>query len=1280
MTPSGMKILSCPDCGYRVSGLEGACPRCGKVFDKDSKFECPFCGTLVPASADSCPSCQIDYLDFSSKAEKKLLDKAMDKILEELDSLMEPGEGEPVCPKCSSPLDAPGIRCPHCGFTPKAKEKAAEETPPRPEEPSEPTDALCPICGAWVKSDDPSCSECGAEFVGDEGDIIEDEELVYCPVCDKPVGLDITVCPHCGAEFEEEEEELEPEVVVTPARAEKAPGVKAKAKETIEEVEILPPPPSDVPDPHRTRPKPAIPKDKAPLKPPFKVIPRPKAVTKRIVESERDDEVVTLRRDRQIQEERGLSNGAGIINGRGQINGRGRINGKGQVNGRHLVNGMGAVNGRDMVNGTGFINGKEPGGLFGRRRYRFITRMRWQFLVVLVAILITVPTFMYLSQQRSQSPYSIDGDFGDWEDSTVFTVMTESVAPSTNVIEWSSDSHNTELYFHARTEQNLMASAEAERIALFIDIDGSDDTGYLVTDIGAEYMFDILGWNGSVMSSTVSEYHSDDDDDQLDWSSWRVVGSVTSHVSGSEIEAMARLPVQANESTRLVLTTQNEDGICCVSYAVPLEGGLLVVEQTPVPEVALNDVLIQDAEAALLRLRFSSQGEGGSVSSVTPTLEGVSSYSAIEAFSLEAGDTLVVDLRVDSSQILPEEYVSARVTVPGISSSFSRVQIVGEGASAYCMSPPDSIAIDGAFGDWVGKTVKDTDDIPVPNQNIDIDEVGVENSSTEAFFYLSVYGDLCAGVYIPKSCTIPSGSGTGPVITERRTAEDYVRIYIDSDRSTTTGEVLSLGTMVIGADYLVGISGVNCEIGSVTISAHFAGTWVELSFQAEAEKDDRRMEIGLSSASIGSPTDIDFIIEMTDWTRNQDLASNVSIEGMKGWVVDSSSSADATSMSYQRKLFHDGTNFWSIFYDGSDTVYRYSSDGGETWNTGGTVFSTSAIMDASIWYDSGNQLVYAVGDRSTPSQNVYLQRGSVSPGSHTISWAGSDSTLSVSSVSVGGKNTFICKDLNGYLWILSSRQTGSDPDKYDLVAYISDSTDSISSGWTEETTMLSPDSSNGDLKGSILPAGSGSDVWAVFNHDSKVDAVKRTSGSWGSVENVYTDTGALNFMITAPASTVIDGDGVVHVVYGDATKDGQEERPHIQYRYRTAGGWQSAITLDEVDDTVGHRYPTISLDSSTGNVYAFWLQNTDDDILCKKNVSGTWSFVDLDVDTSYTKQFLTSIYSAPGEEYICWQWTQNTSSDIEVIFDVIPEFQDVLVPVFVMMAIFIIALRRRRLK
>jgi hypothetical protein len=88
-----------------------------------------------------------------------------------------------------------------------------------------------------------------------------------------------------------------------------------------------------------------------------------------------------------------------------------------------------------------------------------------------------------------------------------------------------------------------------------------------------------------------------------------------------------------------------------------------------------------------------------------------------------------------------------------------------------------------------------------------------------------------------------------------------------------------------------------------------------------------------------------------------------------------------------------------------------------------------------------------------------------------------------------------------------------------------------------------------------------------------------------------------------------------------------------------------------------------------------WVRDTTYELLVMKNVSGTWSSVTVD-QNSYAKNYLTSIYSAPGESYICMQWTQNTTSPYEVIFEKIPEFSDVVLPVFFVLTLFIAVYRR----
>ena len=1225
MPANQYKIFACPKCSLRVSGLEKACPRCGEAFDRDTKLECPFCGTLVLPTSTSCPSCQIVYSELHSRMEERLWDKAVDKIIDELDEIAEADAVDLICHKCNSTLKSPRARCEECGYSPSeatdVTTRAAEErkaSAKEAEPPAEDAEAVCPICDSVVGLDALACPNCGAEFLLEEevpeGE--EEDEVIYCPACNGVVDLDVEKCPHCGAEFDEGEDLG------------------------------IPPPPEETRAPE---------------------VARPEAGAERQVREVGHAEITTAAPAIRTRDPRGLSNGTSAVNGVSITNGRGVINGKSRVNGVHLTNGFGATNGRDMINGTGL-----PRGEAGRLR----VPLGRKGIAVLMAIVIVISAFIYISLSREGSPYEVDGNFDEWDDAMMFTMSTESPSPDSNVLEWAASTYESQLNVYARVEGLLMSSSTAQRLMFFVDADDDRSTGYLVGDIGADFMLEILGCNDTIATSSLYEFASTRD--PLDWNLWRPRGTVQCGLSGYGLEAMAQLPVQLDDASRVILVSQDGDGTQCTSYPIVLSGDLLVVEQNLVSDIAVSGILPSSGNEEFLQLRFTCQGGSGSVESVTPEMVGVDSVDTIAGFDLEPGQSHTISVAVDSSDTLRGQFVSATLEESGVTSSFSKTLVIGNGARAYCISPPEDISIDGAFADWNNRSIADTDNLPISNSNVNIESVGVDNSPDNSYFYISVFGEICSGVYVPKDCRIYTGVGGGTPIITRKTAEDFARIFIDSDRTAATGKTVAIGASTIGADFMIEVGGSCGEIQSRNAYSYSSGVWVEEDIPILAAKDSSRMEIGLITSTIGSPANMDFIIETTDWTGNRDLATNETVAGMKGWIVEAEADVDSTSMSYQRKLFYDGTNFWSIYYNGTTTAYKYSSDGGETWSLGGDVFSTSGIMDASLWYDSGDQIVYAVGDKSTPSQNVYLQRGSVNPGAHTITWAGSDSTLSVSSVSVGGKNAFICRDASEYLWILSSRQTGSDPDKFDLVAYISDETDSISSGWTEDTTMLSPDSGNGDLKGSILPAGSGSDVWVVYNRDSYVDARKRTSGSWGDVENVYTDTGSLEFINTAPASAVIDANGVVHVVYGDATKSGQTEYPQIQYKYRSSSGWSSAEELDADDTTVGHRYPTISLETSTGNLYALWVSLDDNNIDCKKNESGSWSFVTLGGQNSNAKLNLTSIYSVSGESQICWQWTQNTTGDVEVIFDVIPEFQELLVPILIIIAIFIVGIRKRR--
>jgi len=971
-----------------------------------------------------------------------------------------------------------------------------------------------------------------------------------------------------------------------------------------------------------------------------------------------------------------------------------------------LVNGRGAINGTGMVNGTGMINGtKGEARLSVRDRQRlFVTR--WQFLAILIAIVIVVPTFIYLSYSRESTPFVVDGKFDEWSHADKFSAYVSSGSASTDIHEWAIDIQEDRLFMYVQVEGTLMSSAEVNSFFMFIDADNIPTTGYSVSGIGAEYLLEIDGWNGSVQSTSVSEYASGAD--VYDWNSWANLGSLGSSAVGSQLEAMASMPVTLAYSSRFMLMSQNNLEQRSISYTVPARGGLLVIEQEQGVGIGTDGLANQSTNTTILRLRLTCDGVGGTVRSISSSFVSAPLASPIANIQLDPGEEQIVDVAVDTTGVVAGSTVSAHMMKSAIDSTFSDVEILGEGVTAYVGAAPASIVIDGAFGDWVNRTTVDSDSVPCANPNIDINAVGAVNDTSASYFYVSVHGNMCSGSYVPIIREKPSGGGGGGgiVIPTRKTGEDILNIYIDSDMNASSGDPVSISSKLIGADHKIEIRGLNGDVISRSLLVYSTGHWSYGSGFILAANDMQRIEVSVSSSSLNGASSIDYIIETTDWRGRADMATSVPqgtraltggmipSAGFESWRVDGSTNSGlATAMSYQRKLFYDGLNYWSFYFDGSNTLYRYSTDFGQNWSLAAQAFSVVGIGEASVWYDSVTSTVYIVGDNSTVSSStVHVRKGTVikSP-SPSISWSSGDQTPSVSSVALAGKNTYISSDSSGFLWILTSNQTTTGT--YDLSAFRSRTANTTtSSEWFCTGNMIEPDVTLPNIKGSVVPA-SGGAMWSVYAYEGNVGSRKYSAGAWTPTEMLIYDisTDSPNDRNPAntdlaPPSVVVDSKDVVHVLFGDGhekTGIGGGPIPHAQYSYYGSGGvWVTTLIGSSKPASVGNMYTTISLDQATGNVFAFWIETdpggTYHSIICKKNVTGTWTAISLSSDTTYVKQYLTSIYSAPNEQLICWQWTQNTTSTIEVQFDKIPEFKDVIVPVVLMLGMFTAIIGRGR--
>ena len=1235
MTAPDDKILNCPACGTTITGRKSVCPRCGRKLYKSAKFECPSCGELIRKGSKVCPACKEDLSGASTRTRPQSVKKTTGARSQSIKKKTTKAKSQAVKKKTADHRVADLIE--------------TESTQARQEDKG----SGCPKCGWILAGMELRCPKCGtpldkivevakpeipldAESVDkslDKVSVLEPAHTRPCPFCGAIIPENLQKCPLCNTIF-----------VGTMPQEEATEPVAELSQVQVREVSA--PAPAEV-----------VAEATSPTK--IRKLKAAKIATVPVV---------------------------------AQTSTRGLTNGVGHVNGLRRVNGTDEVKGEAFVNGTGISN-----GLGTRSKERSAKRTslltRWQFLAVLVVLVIVIPTFVFLSYSNKSGRLSIDGDFSDWNGATIYGTKIPSTSSTSNVTEWAIGVQSSDLFFYLRTQAHMMSSPNAENYYLFVDSDGSKTTGYIMESIGSDYMLQVTGWDSSIRSTSLARYSSSSD--QYNWSAWTSIGSLSCSLDLARLEGRATMPVALEQSAKFMLVSKDSADRGSVSYTAPLKGGVLIVEQVPSAQVTANGVLPKSASAMMLTVRFTCQGEGGRVDKVNSTIVGAPLGYQEPAFSIDKGEKHEMVIAVDTSTALDGQLVSAEVLASGIVSSFASVEIAGSGARAYVGSPPPAIAIDGAFADWAGRLSVDHDSIPVTNPSTDIDEVGNVSTAHDSYFYVSVAGDICSGTFIPSMVTKPSGGGGGgAIIQPRRTAEDILRIYVDSDKSNSTGETVALNSKQIGADQLIEVKGL---FGRITSMKEFdyasSGNWVEMTDVVDAAKDTKRIEISVSSISIGGSADIDFIVETTSWKGRSDLAtfdpSSMRLL-TRTWIVDQASTSPyATSMSYQRKVFYDGMNYWSFFFDGANTTHKYSVDDGHSWTYSGSVFTTPGINETSIWYDSATSTVYAVGDTSTATNNISIQVGTVYAPTHKISWAASDSSLNTSRMTLAGKNTYICKDTNGYLWVLSSNRTLAAA--YQLSAFRSTKINSTVS-WVFSGQMLAAAAAVDNVKGSIVPAGSGSDVWAIFAYAGNV-AGRKYTGAWSDPPSPIYPSMALKLNTdNSPPSVVVDGKGVVHVVYGSGYRWGQDSIPRLLYSRNNTGMTTFTAGLELPDPlepyTVGDYYPTISLEASTGDLYVFWIRSISPTIpdrvtvMGSKCVSGTWSYITIEPQTSFTKQYLTSVYSVSGEFKICWQWTQNVSTPIDVMIDhqEIPEFGDLTLPIAGVIVIFAVYRKRSRSK
>ena len=480
---------------------------------------------------------------------------------------------------------------------------------------------------------------------------------------------------------------------------------------------------------------------------------------------------------------RSAGNGIGLVNGLGFMNGRGRS----QVNG--FSNGF--KNG--IINGSGLVNGAGSPGSPRRDRTPPILRFIVSVLLILVIIYAPLMGVFFFSHGPA---FAVDGNFEEWSSEIPYYNLRASPEDvNVTVVKF----HSTEkgLYFFVETQEKLFVNSSG--VYIFIDSDMNSETGYLVDGIGADFMAEVYGWNGSVVGRTLYFFNSTDNSD---FSKFISMGSVAAMAKYNKLEGL--IPRHFERFRSVVVTTDYAGGFD--EATVPEYGEFSV----PVLTRSYEDVIEYNTTTPVLEIKIAGFGRNVEVYNMSFTFNGTATPFDMDRLALYLdngdgkfgpGDSLITDawrtsdgsvvefpdlnLRVKNATVfltvrchwtyLDQRTILATLKSIGMNYPYEIIDLSDGGS--YIHSIPDEVHVDGSFLDWLGAKVDSPGDVLDPSgnptggdYNIDILQYS-SFTGNSLYFYVSVNGRMMGGTECPveRMFTLPDS--------DRDTVPDRFDLY-----------------------------------------------------------------------------------------------------------------------------------------------------------------------------------------------------------------------------------------------------------------------------------------------------------------------------------------------------------------------------------------------------------------------------------------------------------------------------------------------------------------------
>jgi len=625
----------------------------------------------------------------------------------------------------------------------------------------------------------------------------------------------------------------------------------------------------------------------------------------------------------------------GFINGlaRGRVNGftngltKGRVNGftngitKGRVNGlindlkggrvNGLTNGKrgffnGLINGLDRkngwVNGNGFINGfrltnVRRGIPLQRRNFP----MRVAAVMVVAAIIILTP--FYLISLMPDTAIKIDGYFFDWDRAGYFVENMDTASPDIDIREYSIVVWQNTVYCYISTEGRMFPLDEGSATAFYamFDIDNNPGTGYIVDDIGADLMVKIVGWNGTIQLSHMSDFINSAN--RSDFKGFGIDFWIRAMAENNQLEFSFQTSNIENPTVRFFAkswTGEEDSSMYVIKYQAP---AMRATAEFVMPDVILPNVrervinLVLEGQRGDIAINgFDFQRLGNATEYALYLYEGEKLISTSGDGLFELISPLVLrEGHLRSLAVFAEVEACENICSFGMTLNATGVMtddctvVVEERQTlskvSYVGSIPDGIIIDGAFADWMnGYVMLDGDnDVAFENgglvadESVDILEYGMHVGTRDLSMYISVDDKICNGSLLPIDIILPiSDQGLPLLETPELMGADVAAAVIDVDINTSTGA--EFGDIMRG-DYLVFIAG---KKGKILLSELYEwddndnGSWSLLD-SVKSAVDNRRMEFGFNLSHIPLDNNTIAVVGffMTDWKGGTDYSDSL---------------------------------------------------------------------------------------------------------------------------------------------------------------------------------------------------------------------------------------------------------------------------------------------------------------------------------------------------------------------------------------------------------------------